>query len=68
MLKIYCCLPNDSSSVAAGEEAQVNPKQLMASAIISPNKLGKLFIAGKYACMWGLCQWVIYWILIKLWN
>lgn len=50
MLKIYCCLPNDSSSVAAGEEAQVNPKQLMASAIISPNKLGKLFIAGKYAC------------------
>ena len=39
---------------------QVNPRQLIASASISPNNEGNEFKAGKYACIWGLCQCVTY--------
>ena len=39
---------------------QVKPRHPMASANISPNKEGNEFRAGKYACMYGLCQCVIY--------
>lgn len=35
---------------------QVKPRQLMASASMSPSRDGHEFNAGKYACMWGLCQ------------
>jgi hypothetical protein len=35
---------------------QVKPKQLIASANISPSNEGKEFKAGKYACMYGDCQ------------
>jgi hypothetical protein len=30
---------------------QVNPRQLIASASMSPSREGKEFSAGKYACM-----------------
>lgn len=39
---------------------QVKPRQLIASASMSPNKDGHEFSAGKYACMWGLCQCTTY--------
>lgn len=37
---------------------QVNPRQPIASASMSPSKDGNELRAGKYACMCGLCQCV----------